>query len=302
MIIDPRHLIQLSVTVELGSFSLAAESLFLTQPALSRNIRILEERIGIQLIDRSRKKIAVTEAGKVFALQGRVIRIATNQAALFTEDVKQGVAGVLKLGTTPIIAGYLIGKPISSFLGNNPNVSCVFSSAMMQDLHEKLIRGELDVLIGPISLIHEDSGLTAIKLWDDTVKIFCNPSHPLTHKTSVSIQDLRNEKWIVHDDRSSLRSQMESYLTSSGVSEISVAIESESNAATTITEILQNSNFLTMLPLVPLKPLLNQGKLATLNFPADPPSRATGLIVRKNNNTPLIDHFCDAMKVHFQHK
>ncbi|ANG63377.1 hypothetical protein A8C75_13465 [Marinobacterium aestuarii] len=291
MTLDPRHLLQLSVIIELGSFSLAAEQLHLTQPALSRNMKILEDRVGALLIDRSNKKVQATEVGRALAAQGHSIRMATNQASEHARDVSEGKAGLLRIGVPPMISEYLLSALITDFLKDNPNVTCVVTSTLMLDLIDKLELGQLDVVIGPLVLIDESRGLQAQQLWSDSVNIFCRKGHPLTQYAQVSTQQLRGEKWIIHPKRSFLRAQMDSYLISAGLTEIGVAIEVDSPIS--IIALVQSSNYLTMLPSLPVQSLVDAGQLCVVPFlQSDMPTRHAGLITRTTDmRTLLLDRF-----------
>ncbi|UTW12602.1 LysR family transcriptional regulator [Marinobacterium rhizophilum] len=293
---DPRHLLQLSVIIELGSFSLAAQQLNLTQPALSRNMKILEDRVGVQLIDRSHKKVQATQAGRALAVQGHSIRMATMQASEHARDISTGKAGLLRIGVPPMLSEYLLSAMITDFLKDNPNVNAIFTSTLMVDLIDKLELGQLDVVIGPLVLSDESRGLQVQQLWSDSISIFCRKGHPLTQYSRVSTQQLRGAKWITHPERSFLRAQMDSCLISAGLTEIGVAIEVDSPIS--IIAMVQNSDYLSMLPCVPLQSLVDSGVLAVLPFESNMPSRHTGVITRKTDRrTLLLERFIDFLAV-----
>lgn len=298
MNLDPRHLIQLSVIVELGSFSQAAESLCLTQPALSRNMRLLEDRVGARLIDRTSKQIAATDIGRAFVDQGRTIRQATTQAAQLSRQVDQGEVGQLRLGVSPLISEYMISKPLSLFLAQHPKVTCTITTALICSLREQVANGELDIAIGPTTMLDSHSGLQAHELWRDTVHIFCNARHRLAQKANISLSDLQAARWIGHSEPSLLKNQMESFISSSGIDELDIAIEIDSpitNAA-----LLHNSDYLTMLPYTPMQRLISSGALAEVAFHHHLPARPTGLITRRTASTPaLINTFSSFIAANF---
>lgn len=290
MNIDPRHLLQLAVIVEEGSFIGAAEVLNMTQPALSRNIKTMEERIGAQLIDRRQKKIRPTELGRTLADKGHLIRTASIQASRDALGVSAGKAGNLRIGVPPLISQFVFAEQIAHFLTDHPKVSCKVVNNMVPDLMALLEQGGLDLVIGPIVLTDETRGLQARTLWSDTVEIFCGPDHPLTSRDRIGIEDLRKNRWIFHPPNSFLQAQMSSYLTSAGLSEISAGVEV--NTPISVISLMQNSNFLTMLPFRPMRKLLRAGDIARLTFQSNVPERNVGVISRKLDvRTPLIDNF-----------
>jgi hypothetical protein len=111
---DPRHLVQLSMIVEAGSFQTAADRLGITQPSLSRNIKLLESRIGARVFDRSTRRAAPTALGLKLAQHGLTIRIAEEQAAAYSALAALGAAGEPEIGATPIIADHFLSQRVAS--------------------------------------------------------------------------------------------------------------------------------------------------------------------------------------------
>ena len=93
MKLDPKHLAQLSVIVEAGSYQTAADRLGLTQPALSRNMKALEGRLGATLFNRDGRKSVPNALGLRLARNGKSIRLAEEQASILAEQSAQGAVG-----------------------------------------------------------------------------------------------------------------------------------------------------------------------------------------------------------------
>ena len=93
-----------------GSFSLAAEHCFVTQPSLSMQVKALEEELGVVLLDRSKKPVIPTEAGEVVLEQARETIKAYNYIKEAVSELKGETAGKLRLGVIPTIAPYLLHK------------------------------------------------------------------------------------------------------------------------------------------------------------------------------------------------
>ena len=116
MLIDPRHLEQISIIVQTGTLQAAAERAGTSQPALSRMIRTLESRIGQPLFERDRRPLRPTSLGLELACQGRAILIARERAVELVDQSQRGVFGVLKIGAPPFICERLVAEAISDFL------------------------------------------------------------------------------------------------------------------------------------------------------------------------------------------
>ena len=103
-----------------GSFSLAAEHCFVTQPSLSMQVKALEEELGVVLLDRSKKPVIPTEAGEVVLEQARETIKAYNYIKEAVSELKGETAGKLRLGVIPTIAPYLLHKFIPAFVRDYP--------------------------------------------------------------------------------------------------------------------------------------------------------------------------------------
>ena len=115
-----------------GSFSLAAEHCFVTQPSLSMQIKSLEEELGVVLLDRSKKPVIPTEAGEVVLAEIRETLRAYDHIREAVAELKGETSGRLRLGVIPTIAPYLLHKFIPDFVRDYPKVELEYE-AMMND-------------------------------------------------------------------------------------------------------------------------------------------------------------------------
>lgn len=98
-----------------GSFSLAAEKCFVTQPSLSMQVKNLEEELGVILLDRSKKPVIPTEAGTAVLQQAREVLTAFYRVNEVVNDLKGEISGLLRLGVIPTIAPYLVHRFVPDF-------------------------------------------------------------------------------------------------------------------------------------------------------------------------------------------
>ena len=117
-----------------GSFSLAAEHCFVTQPSLSMQVKSLEEELGVVLLDRSKKPVIPTEAGEVVLEQARETIRAYNYIREAVAELKGETAGKLRLGVIPTIAPYLLHKFIPAFVRDYPKVELEISEMITSDI------------------------------------------------------------------------------------------------------------------------------------------------------------------------
>ena len=176
---DPRHLTQLAVIVELGSISRAAERLNLSQPTLSRSVRILEERVGSPLLRRERHGVTPTAIGLQLAQDGRAILDHSRHAQVAAQVWKQGLQGELRLGVEPLLAAAGIGDLLSRSILDNWPYSLSVVAAPAARLLEDLSQGRLDVAIAPARPEGSDAPLMHEALFPDRLSVFAAANDPL---------------------------------------------------------------------------------------------------------------------------
>ncbi len=282
MKLDPKHLTHLSEIVEAGSFQSAADRLGLTQPALSRNMQKLEERLGAPIFQRDGRRSTPNSLGLELARSGLAIKIAQEQASNLADLVTTGSAGQLRIGAPPIIAGKFLTDSISTFIVDNPSCRIELRTGFVIDLHRMLERGQIDIVIGPQSLSDPAVDLDYSLLVDDRVGIMCRNDHPLASKSEISVDDLSTQKWLIHSRNSLLRQQTEAAMIALGIQEMHVLCESDSIRSSL--EITSTTDLLTFMPVAPTNPYLGD-ELTFLNFDHPQFHRPIGIIRRKS--TPL---------------
>jgi len=128
-----RHIRYLTAVVDNGSFTRAAQVLHVSQPALSQQIKELEDRLGAQLLDRSGRQVRPTDRGAVYLRYVRHILEELDEAARAVRDVEDLSTGSLRLGVTPTVASYLIGPLVQRFRSSYPGISLSIRVASQQE-------------------------------------------------------------------------------------------------------------------------------------------------------------------------
>ena len=248
MLIDPRHLEQISIIVSTGTLQGAADKIGTSQPALSRMIRTLESRIGAPLFERNHRPLRPTPLGLELANQGRAILIARQRAVELVDHGRKGFYGVLKIGSPPFICERLVSEAISGFLTERPEIRVVLMPDYVPELHQKLFQNQIDIIVGPAkSADPRYSGISLDPLFEDTNVIVGRAGHPLLG-CEITDRELSAAIWVGHSDRSMLRHDMETALRLLGVRDLRFAFQSESESAGAVWELARRSDFLTVLP------------------------------------------------------
>ncbi|MBY5931454.1 LysR family transcriptional regulator [Tateyamaria omphalii] len=293
MKLDPKHLAQLSVIVETGSFQAAADRLGLTQPALSRNMKALEVRLGATLFNRDGRKSIPNALGLRLSRNGQAIRLAEEQASVLADQSAKGAVGELRIGAPPIVAGRFLSTSIARFIRENPNCVVEMRTGLVHELRTMLEQGQVDFVLGPQSLADPSDGLDFEPLIDDRVGILCRTGHPLTARKNVMASDLEAQVWLAHSRGSLLRQQTEAAMTASGVKSMHIVCETDSIRS--VLEIVGDTDLITTMPRATTASYL-EDKLVFLDFDHPRFHRPLGVIRQtKSSSNPMEVRFLSTL-------
>ncbi len=197
------------------SFTKAAEALFMTQPAVTFQIRQLEEQFNTRLFDRAHGRIALTTAGTV-ALEyaERILRLSAELDTRLKEMSGQ-LAGPLLIGASTTIAEFLLPQILGEFKSRNPAVVPRLFVANSEAVQDRVAERTLD-----LGFIEGDSHLPSLATdvcCDDELQVVCAPSHPLAKLKSVTPKSLTEHAYITREPGSGTREVIDHYLEKAGV-------------------------------------------------------------------------------------
>ncbi|GAA1175002.1 DNA-binding transcriptional LysR family regulator [Nesterenkonia xinjiangensis] len=178
-------------------FGHAAERLNMTQPPLSRQIQKLEKTVGVQLIERDNRKVALTTAGKAFLTDARKLLIASEQAPLTARRIARGQAGVLRIGFTAASGFSVLGSLLATLAEQLPDVDIDLREQVTREQVDSLANGELDLGLArpPIDHEHFESRL----LQSEALQLAVPEDHPLAAlNRPVSGEDLQDVPLIMY--------------------------------------------------------------------------------------------------------
>ncbi|MEO9484639.1 MAG: hydrogen peroxide-inducible genes activator [Ekhidna sp.] len=190
--------LEYSLTLEkLGSFTRAAQALNMTQPALSLQIKNLENEIGISLFDRSRSRIEPTEQGLKFLLKAGEIVRAGKQLKEYAITLGSEYGGELKLGIIPTLSPYLVPLFLDPLLNQYPELSLEIHELLTEEILQKIRLGDLDG--GIISTPIARQGITITPLFYESFYMYHNNEEGRDAKSlKVSNLDLKH-LWLLEE-------------------------------------------------------------------------------------------------------
>jgi LysR family hydrogen peroxide-inducible transcriptional activator len=158
------------------SFSRAAEACFVTQPALSAGIKELEDRLGAQLVERTRRSVLLTPLGKEIAARGRRLLLDAEEIETLARAHRNPEEGDLRLGAIPTIGPYLIPRALPAIRARFPGLRLYLREELTESLIDGLNEGRLDALL--IALPFETGALRILPLFDDGYQLASPPDWP----------------------------------------------------------------------------------------------------------------------------
>jgi DNA-binding transcriptional LysR family regulator len=199
MNLDLRDLRYFVAVAEELHFSRAAERLHLDQPTLSRHVRRLEEKLGVRLLDRTTRHVALTDAGRAFVHKARAALAAADAAVDVAHAAADGRVGVLRVGM--MVAGWpeLRTKACDAFEERYPGVELRTLSYPFAEPTCGLASGETDVAFVTLPLPHPL--IATERLYDEPRVFVLAPSHRLASKVSISLKDVEDEPFFALSGR-----------------------------------------------------------------------------------------------------
>ncbi|MDH5649844.1 MAG: LysR family transcriptional regulator [Gammaproteobacteria bacterium] len=210
-----RRLQVFHTVARLLSFTKAAETLHMTQPAVTFQIRQLEEHFNTRLFDRTHNRISLTAAGeRVFDYADKIIALY-NEMDSKVRELTGDVSGILIIGASTTIAEYVLPNLIGEFKERCPSVNIRLSVSNSLGVVHMVENNTVDVGIveSPIS----NKNLITDVCWHDKLVCICAPQHPIAKKTSISAKELTELPYISREEGSGTRDFIQAYLSESGV-------------------------------------------------------------------------------------
>jgi DNA-binding transcriptional LysR family regulator len=212
---DTRQLAAFCAVVERKSFSQAAERLGVTQPAVSLQIRSLEQRLGRQLLDRSGRRVEPTEAGRrLYASAQRVLAAEEHLLEDLDADDEGAITGTLELGASTGPGGTVVPLLLCEFQEQHPDVGVRLTVSDTQTVVDRVAGRELE--LGIVGAGRRHRGVAFEPFFSDEVVLACPADHRFAGKT-VSLDDLKGEKLIVMQDGAGVRQVIEDELRKAGM-------------------------------------------------------------------------------------
>lgn len=198
-----RHLRYFRAVAEQLNFSRAAEQLHVAQPALSRQIRALEEELGTTLLDRNHARVHLTDAGRTFYSHTCKILAQVDIATASVREVGEGAAGELIVCNDWHLGGPLVPAALNEFRQKFPRAEVVLHDRKLQDQLALVCDRRVHLGFAVRELIGGRRELEQLLLFRSDLVVVFPPNHPMSGRKKVRLAELAEETWISVDRRES---------------------------------------------------------------------------------------------------
>lgn len=274
-----RQLRYLDALAQTRHFGRAARDCAVSQPALSMQIKELEDELKLALVERRKSGVELTEKGEEVAGRARTILASVRDLVDYAKGQEGVLAGVLKLGAIPSIAPYLLPAALPALHARFPDMSLQLRETVTETLVRELVSGDLDLLLLALPISHSE--VETHHLFDDGF-ILATKAKPENAKLDFATQDmLMEDRLLLLEEGHCLRDQALSYC------HMMTADARESFGASSLSTIVQmvaNGYGITLLPEMAISSEVHRGgEIRLLPFAAPEPKREIGLVWRKTS-------------------
>lgn len=292
-----RHLRYFVAVAEALHFRKAAERLHITPPTLSLQIKDLEDRINVRLLERDNKRVRLTVAGEVFLSEARALLAQARRSVFVAQEAASGRRGVLKIGNAGPLSYQFIPACLNVYRERFPEVDVMLMEIDVDRHRQALESGEIHIgfatTLDPLAL----SECNHTQVFDTPLKLIAAKAHPLARQRRISLMDLANVRLLAFgypNSSSPHADKMLSILRERGIKPGPVKIVSGYES---LLAMLAGGQGVTFTPIMRGSGALREG-LVSLSFKERAPDLKFQLhaIWKTDEASPLVKNFIDVIK------
>jgi DNA-binding transcriptional LysR family regulator len=246
------------------SFTRAAEALFMSQPAVTFQIRQLEEEFSTRLFDRKRGQITLTPAGALALEYSERIVALTAELKGRMRDIGNSIGGQLLIGASTTLAGFLLPPLIAEFKARHPAVVPRLYVANSSTVRARLLERAFD--IGFIEGVSHEPALVSEVCCQDELRVVCPPDHPLARTEAVAPEQLAHHHYISREEGSGTREVIDRYLQDAGLSPGMLQIVTEAGSPEAVKALMLAGMGYSIMPVASVANEVQLGKLVSIGL------------------------------------
>lgn len=281
-----RDLSYLVALAEYRHFGRAAEASFVSQPTLSTQIRKLEDELGVALVERTPRKVLLTETGREIARRARGVLSQVDEIKSIAQRTRDPESGTIRLGIFPTLGPYLLPHVVPHLRSRFPRLELLLREEKTEQVLHMLREGTLDA--GILALPVHDESLHTEFLFEEPFVLAVPSGHELASHTSLRMEDLSQQNLLLLEDGHCLRDQALEVCHLAGAGE---KTGFRATSLETLRQMVSANVGITLLPALAVKPPVAQSpNVSLIEFEAPVPSRRIAMLWRKSSAmTPFFE-------------
>ncbi|MGQ3002991.1 MAG: LysR family transcriptional regulator [Hydrogenophaga sp.] len=246
MLLNLRELHAFQAVIDAGSLSKAAESLHITQPALSRIIRRLEAQLGVALFERHQYGVALTDFGRRLEPHARLMLSESSRAVQEVDALHDQPGGVVRFGAVVSALASFVPGVVERLLARMPGLQVVLVEGLSEDLLQQLARGEIDLALAFAVSTSDDITTVSQSEWQEGCHVVTGATHRLCGRQDLRLQDLLGEAWALAPRGTQPRDELKQMYLDHHLPPPQATVESRSMAA--LRQLVAGGSFLGWMP------------------------------------------------------
>ncbi|WP_328590056.1 LysR family transcriptional regulator [Roseibium marinum] len=271
---------------DFGSINSAARAAGLTQPAMSKSLRTLENRVGTALFYRMKTTMKLTRSGEVLLRRVKLAQAEIRQAVEEIGYLRGETGGRIRIGALPLTLGGLVPVAVEKLLCSFPDAQVAIVDGTYEALLRDLAEGNIDILAGTIRQPIPIGGLESEELFRDDIAIIAARNHPLAARDHVGLADCLDHGWVLPFGGVPIRALFESALSAAGLPSPRNVIETDS--VVTVRSLLLRGDRLALLSRFQVDLEVDWRVLKILSVEISSGNRPVGITIRSDfSPTPM---------------
>lgn len=280
--------------VDSGSFSMAASQNFITQSAVSQQLRTLESKYRCKLLERGRSGAKPTAAGEILYHVSREILEKYREIETQLQESSKVVGGTLRVAIVYSVGLHELPPYLKSYMGAYPGVNIHIEYARPNKIYDDAVAGRVD--LGIVAYPAKHPQVNVIPFREDKLVVVCPPDHPFASLRRLPVSKLNGQAFVAYERDISTRKAVDQFLRDR---DISVRYMGEYDNIETIKRAVEIGQGISIIPLPSVKHEVEHGSLIVVPFADDSILRPLGIIHKKGRHlSPAAVKFIDVLRRH----
>lgn len=290
-IMDLRQLEYFLRVAQRQNISVAAAELNITQPSLTKSIKLLEKELGVRLFDRLARGVELTDYGRTLLRHAEAVHVQVGDASSEIAALRSGTFGAVSVGAGPAWLRRHLPLAVAQTVARHPGIRIRVGGGFDEQLFRSLRQGDFDFVVAELPQPEDRRGLEVKPLTSDELGVCCRAGHPLTGRRRIAARDLLGYPWVLLPRTTRAQRRLSALFAAQDLTPPQTVVETDSHAF--LLNLLRHSDALTFTVSKTVE--IEEGAgLVMLNVPKFAVRRQAGVVTRRGGwLSPAAAHVID---------